>query len=40
MRIREYLRSEVREGRAWVLVSDFGLTWWEVLDTSPYVVRS
>jgi len=40
MRIREYLRSEVRESRTWVLVCDFGLTWWEELDTSSYAVRS
>lgn len=41
MRIREYLRSEVRESRIWVLVRDFGLTWWEELDTVPYAgVRS
>lgn len=40
MRVREYLRSEVIEGRVWVQVCDFGLTWWEELDTSPYAVRS
>ncbi len=36
MRMREYLREEVREGRTWVLCCDFGLTWWEELDTRLY----
>lgn len=36
MRIVTYFRTEVREGRTWVLCTDFGITWWQELDVMPY----